>query len=149
MVSTNRETVRNLCKSLITRLENRKAISLSPRLRDIVRDEVFQLVGPFILTEEDLRLQTLQKIGASQEAIEDANLAESAPYRTARSLVRKSFGDDELNGLYFQRSLKIIADMIGDYLMRSSHIEEVYETDDDLQHMMVDIIRQFNPSQLN
>jgi hypothetical protein len=63
-MATQKETVRLLCKSILTRLENNKAISFPPRLRQVVQDEVFGLVKPFILTEEDLRERTLAKMGA-------------------------------------------------------------------------------------
>ncbi len=141
--------VKNLCKSIVTRLENQKAIALQTKLREIVRDDVYSLVGPYILTDQDIRERTLEKIGASKEQMEEnlteQQLLESAPYRTARSLVRKALGDDELNGFYFQKSLNEIARLIGDYLMRSSHIEDVFETDDDLIQITVDIIKHFNP----
>ena len=55
MATTKRETVRILCKSIVTRLENRKAIQFPPRLRQVVQDEVFGMIGPSIYTDEDLR----------------------------------------------------------------------------------------------
>ena len=149
MASTNRETVKVLCKSIITRLENQKAIEFAPRLREIVQDEVFKLVGKFIYTDEDLKVKTLEKIGAKENEMDDEEISQSTQFRTARSIVRKTFGDDELNGMYFQKSLKEIAQLINDYLMRSSHIDDVYETDDDLEKMIVEIVRKFNPANLH
>lgn len=146
---TQKETVRNLCKSIITRLENRKSISFPPRLRHIVQEEVFNLVGPFILTDEDLREKTLVRIGASTNSLHDTTFTESEQYKVAKSIVRGTFGDDVLNGLYFQRPLKMIATTIVEYCMRSSNIDDVYESDDELEHQIVDIIRRFNPSELH
>src|ERR1700748_1287836 len=135
--STKRETVRSLCKSIVTRLENRKSISFPPRLRQIVSDELFSLVGPYILTDEDLRERTLAKIGARAEMLQDSTFTDSDQYRAAKAVVRNSFGTDELNGFYFQKPPKIIAGTIVQYLMRSSHIDDVYETDEDLEHKIV------------
>lgn len=149
MAATTRETVKLLSKSIINRLENNKAIEFAPRLRQVIQDEIYSLIGPFILTEQDLNEKTLEKIGAKIEEIEEMEAAQNTQFRTARSVVRKSFGDDELNGLYFQKSLKQIAGIISAYYMRSSHIDDVYETDEDLEQMIVDIIRNFNPANLH
>lgn len=146
---TNRDTVKLLCKSIITRLENRKAIEFPPRLRNIVQDEVFGLVGPYILTEEDLRERTLAKVGARAEMLQDSAFTESEQYRAAKSVIRATFGDDSLNGFYFQKTVKSVADTIVKYLMRSSHIDDVYETDEELEKQIVETIQKFNPLDLN
>ncbi len=147
--NTKRETVHQLCKSIVTRLENRKSISFPVRLRQIVGDEVFHLIGPFILTDEDLRDRTLAKIGAKADVLNDSQFTDSAQYKTAKALVRQSFGDDELNGFYFQKPLKLVAETIVQYMMRSSHIDDVYETDEDLEQQIVEVVQKFNPADLH
>ncbi len=144
--STKKETVRLLCKSIITRLENRKAIEFPPRLRAIVQDEVFGLIGPYVLTDEDLRERTLAKMGARADMLQDSAFTESEQYRAAKSVIRGTFGDDELNGFYFQKPVKTVADTIVKYMMRSSHIDDVYETDEDLERQIVESIQKFNPA---
>lgn len=148
-MATQRETVRLLCKSIINRLENKKSISFPPRLRQIVQDEIFNLVGPYVLTEEDLREKTLAKVGAKAEVLKDSAFTESDQYRTAKAMVRSTFGDDELNGFYFQKPLKTVALTIVEYFMRSSHIDDVYETDEDLEKQIVEIVQKFNPDELH
>lgn len=148
-MATQRETLRLLCKSIITRLENQKSISFPPRLRQIIQDEVYGLIGPFILTDEDLREKTLAKMGAKAELLQDSNFTESDQYRSAKAVIKSNFGTEELNGFYFQKSPKFVANTIAQYLMRSSHIDDVYETDEDLEHQIVDIVKKFNPSQLH
>ncbi len=147
--TTNRETIRILCQSIVTRLENRKSISLSPRLRGIVADEIASLIGPAILTEQDLRDKVLAKLGANAEVLEDPQFADSDKYRTAKAVVKSTFGDDELHGFYFQKPLKVIADLIAQYLMRSSNIDDVYEMDEDLVKQIVEIAQKFDPAQLH
>ena len=148
-MSTGRDTVRLLCKSIITRLENRKSIAFPPRLRSIVQEEVFNLVGPYIMTDEDIRERALAKMGAKAESLGETGLAESDQFRTAKALVRSTLGDDELNGFYFQKSLKSVAQSVAEYLMRSSHIDDVYETDEDLERQIVEVIKKFNPADLH
>jgi hypothetical protein len=148
-MSTQRETVRLLCKSIVNRLENQKAISFPPRLRQIVSEELFGLVGPYIMTDEDIRDKAIAKMGARAEALQGTNFTESDAFKTAKSMVRATMGDDELNGFYFQKPLKAIADTIVQYLMRSSHIDDVYETDEDLEQKIVEVVRKFNPAELH
>jgi hypothetical protein len=148
-MATHKETLRLLCKSIITRLENQKSISFPSRLRQIVQDEVYGLIGSFVFTDEDLREKTLAKIGAKAEMLQDSAFTDSEQYRAAKAVVRNSFGNDELNGFYFQKSPKFVANTIVQYLMRSSHIDDVYETDEDLEHQIVDIVQKFNPAELH
>jgi hypothetical protein len=148
-VSTQRETVRLLCKSIINRLENDKAISFPPRLRQIIQDEIFGLVGPYILTDEDLRDRALAKVGAKSEALANSKFTETEQFRTAKAMVKETFGDDELNGFYFQKPLKTVATTIAQYMMRSSHIDEVYETDEDLERQIVEVVKKFDAAELH
>jgi len=101
------------------------------------------------LTDEDLRDRTLAKVGAKAEMLQDSAFTESDQFRAAKAVVRNSFGQDTLNGFYFQKSPKIVAQTIVQYLMRSSHIDDVYETDDDLEHQIVDTVQRFNPAELH
>ena len=142
-MATSKETVRLLCKSIMNRLENQKSISFPPRLRQVVQDEVFGLVGPSIVSEEELRERTVAKVGANAETLRDSKFTESEQYKTAKSVIRGTLGDDELHGLYFQKPLKLIASTIAQYLMRSSHIDDVYESDEDLEQQIVEVIKGF------
>lgn len=148
-MNTTRDTLKVLCKKIINRLENDKAIIFPPRLRQIVQDEVFGLVGPYIMTEEDLRDKALAKLGIKSEALSETGFAESDQYRAAKAVVRKSFGDDVLNGFYFQKNLKSVAGMIAQYLMRSSHIDDVFETDEDLEKQIVEVVQRFGPNDMH
>lgn len=148
---TNRETVHALVKSIITRLENQKSIQFPPRLRSIVSEEVLNLVKPSVFTEDDLHERTVARLGIKAEALQELapTSTESDQYRAAKAVVRSGFGEDELKGLFFQKPLRLVAKMICEYLMRSSHIDDVYETDDDLEKQIVDIIQKFDPAQLH
>lgn len=145
-MATQKETLRLLCKSIMTRLENQKSISFPPRLRQIVQDEVFGLIGPLVLTDEDIRDRTLAKIGAKAEALSDTAASESDQFRAAKAVVRNTVGQDEMNGFYFQKPPKKVANEIVQYLMRSSHIDDVYESDEDLEHQILDIVKKFKAS---
>ena len=138
-----------MCKSIVTRLENQKSISFPPRLRQIVQDEIYNLIGPYILTEEDLREKTIARMHAKAELLADSNFTESDQFKAAKAIIRASFGDDVLNGFFFQRTPKSIANQIAQYMMRSSHIDEVYETDEDMEKQIVEIIQKFDLAELH
>ena len=148
-MATRKDTVRLLVKSIVTRLENNKSIAFPVRLRQIVQDEIQGLIGPYILTDEDLREKTLARIGSKAEALADTQAAESDQYKAAKAVIRSGFGDDELNGFYFQKPLKTVAETIAKYFMRSSHIDDVYETDEELERQIVETVQKFDESQLH
>jgi hypothetical protein len=142
-MTTTRESVRLLCKSIVTRLENRKSIAFPPRLRQIVADEVFNLVGPYIVSEGDIREKALARMGARAEMLQDSQFTESDQFRAAKAVIKASLGDDELNGFFFQKPVKVVANSIAAYLMRSSHIDDVYETDEELEKQIVETVKGF------
>jgi isopentenyldiphosphate isomerase len=148
-MNTTRETVKVLCKKIISRLENDKAITFHPRLRQVVQEELYNLIGPSIMTEEDLRERSLAKLGIKASELQDTQFTETDQYRAAKAVIRKSFGDDVLNGFYFQKNLKSISEMITEYLMRSSHIDDVFETDEVLQKQIVEIVQKFGPNDMH
>ncbi len=149
MAATRRETVRLLCKSIVTRLENQQAIAFPPRLRQIVAEDVSNLVGPYIMTDEDIRSRALEKMGASKDSLSDSSMTETDQFKTAKAVVRATLGDDELNGLYFQKPLKTVAEMIAKYFMRSSNIDEVYEEDAVLERKIVEMVQHFKESDMH
>jgi len=148
-MATTRESVRLLCKSIVTRLENRKAIAFPPRLRQVVADEVFDLVGPYIVSEQDIRERALARVGARAEMLQDTQFTDSEQYKAAKAVVKSTLGDDELNGFYFQKPLKQIAASIAAYLMRSSHIDDVFESDEDIEKQIVETVQGFDPTQVH
>jgi hypothetical protein len=45
--------------------------------------------------------------------------------------------------------LKEIATTIAKYFMRSSHIDDVYETDEDLEKFIIDVVKKFDENNLH
>jgi hypothetical protein len=118
-------------------------------LRQIVAEDVIGLVGPYIMTDEDVRTKALEKMGASKESLSESMMTETDQFKTAKAMVRATFGDDELNGLYFQKPLKTVAEMISKYFMRSSNIDEVYEEDAVLERKIVEMVQHFKESDMH
>lgn len=149
MIPSNRETLKALCKSVVTKLENHKAITFPPRLRQIVADEVYALIGPYVWTDQDVRDKALQKIGTSRESLDENELNENTAFVTAKKLILEQFGQSALASFYFQKPVREVVLMIVGYLMRSASIDEVYETDEDLEKMILEWIRSFNPKNVH
>jgi hypothetical protein len=147
--STQRETVRLLCKSILNRLENQKAISFAPRLRQVVQDELYGLIGPSVMTDQDIRDRVFARLGAKAEALAESELTETDQFRAAKQLVRSQLGDDVLNGLYFQKPIRELAVQIAQYLMRSSHIDDVFESDEEIEKKVVETVQRFDPKQVH
>ena len=147
--NTTRETVKLLCKNLLTRLRNNNAIDYNAEVRLALEDQLVERIGAAILTEEDLRSRALDMIGLSSEHVSDEEIGESEKFKTAKGIIRKDLGDDVLNGFYFQKTLKQIAEDVVLFLMENSQIDEVYEADDELERRIVDIVRRFDPARSN
>lgn len=146
---TTHDTLKLLCRSIINRLENKKIIAFSPQDRGSVVDALFNRVKPSIATEQDIREMALQKMGASQERLADSEFSESEQFKTAKAMVRKSLGDDQLNGFFFKQPLKNVAENVAGYFMECPEIEDVFADDEEVERQVVDIVKKFNPAHMS
>ncbi len=148
-MGTRRETVKQLCRSVLTRLENQSAIQFAPRLRQVIGEELEGLVGPWILTDEDIKDKVVRQMGARAEALSETEFTETEQFRSAKSVIRNQVGENEVHGLYYQRPIKTVAEEMTRYWMRSSHIDDVFWSDDELEKEIVHILRGFDPKQMH
>jgi len=149
MNKTDHETLKALCKSIITRLENQKMIEFSPQKRLEIAELVFNSIKKEVYTDEDFHRMTLEMIGDKSDNLNDAHFTETEQYKTARSMVKKKHGEHELNGFYYQNSIKSVAENIRTFLMEDSSIDDVFESDEELEKNIVTIIKKFNPRNLH
>ena len=146
---TSKDTVKVLSKSVLIRLENQKIIELDPSVRQTVVSEIYDVLKNLILTEQDIREQALEKIGESSNLLNDIDLNDNVKYKAARASVKNSFGDDVLNGMYFQKNLRDISKILISYFMKSDYIDEVFETDEEIEKKIISIIKHFDPSKVH
>ena len=146
---TSKDTVKVLSKSVLIRLENQKIIELDPSVRQTVVLEIYDVLKNLILTEQDIREQALEKIGESSNLLNDIDLNDNVKYKAARAVVKNSFGDDVLNGMYFQKNLRDISKILISYFMKSDYIDEVFETDEEIEKKIISIIKHFDPSKVH
>ena len=120
-----------------------------PQKRTEIVDEVFSMLTPVVLSEEDLRDLTLNKMKSKSDQLNEAGASEHQQYRTAKSMLKEPMTENELHGLYFQESLKSVSDRVNKYLMKSKNIEDVFGSDEEIGLAVVDIIKRFNPKDLH
>lgn len=146
---TTKETVKLLCKSIITRLENKKLVVFMPQHRNTIVEDAYSTLSTFILSEEDLRELALSKVKSKTDQLAESGATESQQYRTAKTMLKEPMTENELNGLYFQESLKSVSDRVNSFLMKNKNIEDVFGTDEEIGLAVVDIIKRFNPRDLH
>ena len=144
--STNRESVRHLGQSILNRLENKKLIEFSAANRQKLRDAVYALLSPSILTEADLRDKTLARLGENADALDAEGFADSDRFRAAKKITKEGFGDDELNGFYFQKTPRQVSHEIVKFLLSSDLVEEVYASDEEIERITIETFQSFNPA---
>lgn len=149
MTSTTRDTLKLLCKSIVTKLENHKAITFAPRLRQIVADEVYHLIGPYVMTDQEIREKAMAKMGSSKDALDESSFTETEAFKAAKRMIHEQVGQHQLAGFYFQKPVREVVLMVVSYLMRSASIDEVYETDEDLEKMILEWVKQFKPENVH
>ncbi len=146
---TRKDTVKALCKIMITRLENEKQILFAAKDRQDVWEELYGSIGKVVLSDEDLRDLAIQKVHGSVEALTESDISESDQFRSALKIVKSQLGENELNGLYYQRPIRDVSKVVVEFLMSCEKIEDVFESDDVLMKRIVELIQRFNPKELH
>lgn len=146
---TNLESIKLLCQSVVRRLESQKMIAADRMKRNELIDDMAEKMSAHILTQEDMEKNVLESIGEKNEKLDELRLSGGEAYRTLRQSWLSRFGENEVDGLYFQQPIKYIADHIIEYLMKSDYIEEVFEDDVVLGRTIVATIGSFRRSRLH
>jgi len=146
---TKREHVKILSKNVISRLEQDQSIELNTRMRTNVYQDLFSKIETYILTDEDVRKRVIDKLGQKVEELQESEFTESDQYKAAKSMVMHQVGEHSVHGLYYQIPVKTLAQMIVQFVMNHSYVEEVFLSDEDLEKVIVEFIKKFQPDQLH
>jgi hypothetical protein len=149
MSRTNRETLRALLKTTLARLENDQAILVPAHLRLKALDEMEKQFKTVIFTEQDLHESTVTKMGKFAEVLSENELTENEQFKTAKAMLRKEWGENELHGIFYRKSLKDIAREMTHWVMTNPQVEDVFESDDVLEKKIVEVFQRFNPKNLH
>lgn len=146
---TNLESIKLLCQSVVRRLESQKMIAVDRIKRNELVDDMSAKMSAHILTQEDMEKSVLDSIGEKNEKLDELRLSGGEAYRTLRQSWLSRYGENEVDGLYFQQPIKYIADHMIAYLMKTDFVEEVFEEDAVLERVIVSTIGSFRRSKLH
>jgi len=146
---TNFETIKLLAQSVVRRLESQKMIAIVREQRAELSDDLANHLAPYILTQEDMEKNVLGSIGEKNEALEELRLSGGEAYRTLKQSWLSRYGENEVDGLYFQEPVKYTAGRIIQYLFKSDFVEEVFADDQALERTIVQTIGSFRRSKLH
>ena len=146
---TKKEHVKILAKNVVSRLEQDEAIVLNPRMRQNVYQDLYLKLEPLILTDEEVREKIIHELGQKSESLGDSGAAESDQYKAAKSVIMNKIGENAVMGLYYQRPVKSVANIVSEFLMNHHLVEDVFPSDEELEKTIVDYFKKFNPEQLH
>ncbi len=146
---TNFDSIKLLCQSVVRRLESQKMIAVDRMKRNELVDDMAAKMSALIFTQEDMEKNVLDSIGEKNERLDELRLSGGEAYRTLRQSWLSRYGENEVDGLYFQQPIKYIADHMIAYLMKTNFVEEVFEEDAVLERTIVSTIGSFRRSKLH
>lgn len=146
---TNFETIKLLAQSVVRRLESQKLIAIVREQRAELADDLAQHLAPFILTQDDMEKNVMGSIGEKNEVLDELRLSGGEAYRTLKQSWLSRYGENEVDGLYFQEPVKYTAGRVIQYLLKSKFVDEVFADDQTLERMIVQTIGTFRRAKLH
>ena len=146
---TNVETIKLLAQSIVRRLESQKMIAIIREQRNELTDDLAAQLAPYILTQDDMEKSVLESIGEKNEELDELRLSGGEAYRTLKQSWLSRYGENEVDGLYFQEPVKYTAERIIGYLMKSKFVDEVFAEDLILERQIVSTIGSFRRAKLH
>ena len=146
---TNFETIRLLSQSVVRRLESQKMIAIIREKRNELCEDLAKFLAPHILTQEDMENSVMGSIGEKNEMLDELRLSGGEAYRTLKQSWLSRYGENEVDGLYFQEPVKYTADRVIQFLMKSQYVDEVFAEDLVLERTIVGVIAGFRRSKLH
>ncbi len=145
---TDFESVKLLCQSILRRLESQRMISINMERRNELLERFATEILPQVSTQEDMESEVLESIGSKNEALDELHLSGGEAYRTVRQSWLSKHGEYEVDGLYFQRPIKYVAEWVIQYLFKDEDIDEVFSEDAKLAKAIVSTIGGFRRAKL-
>jgi hypothetical protein len=146
---TNIETVKLLAQSVVRRLESQKMIAIIREQRADLSDDLARFLAPHILTQEDMEKSVMDSIGEKNEMLDELRLSGGEAYRTLKQSWLSRYGENEVDGLYFQEPVKYTADRVIKFLLKSDFVDEVFADDLSLERTIVATIAGFRRAKLH
>lgn len=146
---TDFETIKLLCQSILRRLESQRMVAIEAAQRNQILDDLASRIRTQVFSQEDMETEVLAAIGQKSEELTDLHLSGGEAYRTVRQSWLSKHGEYEVDGLYFQKPIKYVAEWIIQFLFHHDAVEEVFADDDKLLKTIVSTIGSFRRSKLH
>ena len=147
--TTSHTSLKILAKSILNKLENNKFIVFNPKERGELQEDLFRKLSKFILTEEDINNQVRAAVNANADAISEQKFSETEAFQSQKRALKNRMGDNQLHGFYFQDTLRGICIKVCKFLFESPFVEDVFESDDAIQKLVMETIQSFDESKAN
>ncbi|MEW6057769.1 MAG: DUF507 family protein [Bdellovibrionota bacterium] len=132
----------------MNKLENNKYIVFNSKDRTLLQDDLFKRLTQSIVTEEDLNEQVRSQVARASEAISEQNLTETEAYQSQKRAIRSKLADNEVQGFYLHKTLRAVCEDVCKFLFDSRFVEDVFESDEAIQKLVMETIQKFDESKL-
>lgn len=147
-MTTNHTSLKNLAKSILNKLENRKFIVFDPKKRGELQQELYERLGCLIITEEDINNEVRGQVASVSDAINDENITETDAYQSQKRAIKSRLSENEVQGFYLKEMLRDVCADCVKFLFDSSYVEDVFESDEVLQKLIMETIQAFDESKI-
>ena len=145
-LKTDFETLKILAIFTTNVLKESSIIEFDLANRERLIEAMATEYGVSFATDEDIKNQAIEEV---EEKMGQDNLPEdileSEMYNHARKEIIKSFNGENIGGLYLVESLHNIAQRMTRFLLTNDLIDDVYGTDEEIQHFLITKVRHFSP----
>lgn len=145
---TDNQTIILLVQQIIKRLESNRHIAIIRDQRDSLVEQTATAIRPLVLTHEDMENEVMGNLETKTEELEQLRLSGGEAYRTVRQRWLAKHGEHEVDGLYFQKPIKYIAESIIKFFFSCDLVDEIFAEDNVLLKTIVATIGSFRRSKL-
>lgn len=146
---TNFETIKLLAQSVVRRVESQKMVAIVREQRNDLYEDLAKFLSSYVMTQEDMEKNVMESIGEKNEMLDELRLSGGEAYRTLKQSWLSKYGENEVDGLYFQEPVKYTADRLIQYFMKSKYVEEVFADDTQLERTIVAVIAGFRRAKMH
>ena len=146
---TTHHSLKLLGKSILGKLENRKFIEVVPANRNALLDAFVQHLSRTVMTDENFTDRVRKEISNHADAIADQNITETSAFQSRKRALKEQMGEHQLHGFYFQVPLREIVIRASKFFLDSTLVDEVFESDEALHKLMIEIIQNFDENKVS
>ncbi len=149
MNPTNEHSLRTLGKVILGRLENDGHIEFNPAKRNDVREVLYGKLNQYMLTEAGLSAMARDEVSSQAENISVSDITETDAFKIRRKNLKSQYEDNHIAGFYLKCSLKELVEKLGNFLLETPLVEEVFADDATLRKLILETISKFDESKVS